>query len=392
MEQTNSPSERFRQFYKKLVTDRTIYNQSDLARLLRVQKSYISTLLSGKKTLTKRFAESLTETFPELNQWWLLTGEGDMLLQPRTEEQEAITDRIAVIAKNEDISISAMEHLIGASKGVLSRAINNHTDIQSKWIQEIARAFPGYSARWLLTGDRQERPYKTKSDGPETVLELDIPNERPNILHEFIALLKLNEEDTAPFTTKIDNPETLPDFQTMLQLRRGDLFEYTIHIPEYKGRYRVEARVENRRFETATEDFPDTLRLWIYPIRIYPLGETGIAPISVRSNWFDENAQLADVFIVDDEGKTHREYSATFALSAIPQKGSKFRIEDFILDEIADCDKNAPKSIKAKYKKFEAARKRKSFNDAYAVDLNVLEVITPIRYGRPVIILGYDSL
>ena len=391
MEQTNSPSERLRQFYEKLVTDRTIYNQSDLARLLRVQKSYISTLLSGKKTLTKRFAESLAEAFPELNQWWLLTGEGDMLLQPRTEEKEDITDRIAAIAKNEGISISAMEHMIGASKGVLSRAINNHTDIQSKWIQEIARAFPGYSARWLLTGDRQERPYKTKNDGPETVFELDLPDERDKIIHEFLSILELNGEDTMPFKTNITRPETLPDFQTMLQLRRGDFFEYTIHIPEYKGRYRVEARVESRRFETATEDFPDTLRLWIYPTRIYPLGDTGIAPISVKARWYDENAQLADVFIVDDEGKTHREYSATFALSAIPQKGSKFRIEDFILNEIADYEKKAPKSVKSKYKKFEAARNRKSFNDAYAVDLNVLEVITPIRYGRPVIILGYDK-
>lgn len=45
-----------------------------------------------------------------------------------------------------------MEKAIGASKGVLSRAISNGTDIQSKWIQIIVENYPHYSAEWLLTG------------------------------------------------------------------------------------------------------------------------------------------------------------------------------------------------------------------------------------------------
>ena len=45
-----------------------------------------------------------------------------------------------------------MEKAIGASKGVLSRAINNGTDIQSNWIQIIVENYPHYSADWLLTG------------------------------------------------------------------------------------------------------------------------------------------------------------------------------------------------------------------------------------------------
>ena len=49
-----------------------------------------------------------------------------------------ILSRIEQISKNESITIGALERKIGASKGVLSRAINNGTDIQSKWIQSIA--------------------------------------------------------------------------------------------------------------------------------------------------------------------------------------------------------------------------------------------------------------
>lgn len=61
--------------------------------------------------------------------------------------------RIQEIARQEGITIGAFERIIGASKGVLSRAIANGTDIQSKWIGIIVENYPRYSTRWLLTGE-----------------------------------------------------------------------------------------------------------------------------------------------------------------------------------------------------------------------------------------------
>lgn len=63
-----------------------------------------------------------------------------------------ILPRIKEIALNEGITIGAMERVIGASKGVLSRAIANGTDIQSKWLEAIVANYPRYSAQWLLSG------------------------------------------------------------------------------------------------------------------------------------------------------------------------------------------------------------------------------------------------
>ena len=63
-----------------------------------------------------------------------------------------ILPRIQQIADNEGIKIGAIERAIGASKGVLSRAIANGTDIQSKWLQAIVENYPQYSGEWLLTG------------------------------------------------------------------------------------------------------------------------------------------------------------------------------------------------------------------------------------------------
>lgn len=61
--------------------------------------------------------------------------------------------RIKQIANNEKVSITALETKIGASKGVLSRALNNNTDIVSKWIIKIVENFPQYNTRWLLIGE-----------------------------------------------------------------------------------------------------------------------------------------------------------------------------------------------------------------------------------------------
>ena len=63
-----------------------------------------------------------------------------------------ILPRIKQIALNEGITIGALERIIGASKGVLSRAIANGTDIQSKWLEAIVENYPQYSAQWILTG------------------------------------------------------------------------------------------------------------------------------------------------------------------------------------------------------------------------------------------------
>ncbi|MCD7939308.1 MAG: helix-turn-helix transcriptional regulator [Bacteroides intestinalis] len=63
-----------------------------------------------------------------------------------------ILSRIQEIALNEGITIAALERSIGASKGVLSRAIANGTDIQSKWLQNIVENYPSYSAEWLIAG------------------------------------------------------------------------------------------------------------------------------------------------------------------------------------------------------------------------------------------------
>lgn len=76
---------------------------------------------------------------------------------------ETLLDRISQLAANEHITVGALEKLIGASKGVLSRAVRENTDIQAKWICKIVENFPQYSTEWLISG-RGEMLKKASTD------------------------------------------------------------------------------------------------------------------------------------------------------------------------------------------------------------------------------------
>lgn len=64
-----------------------------------------------------------------------------------------ISDRIALFAKYNNMSIRSLEQSIGASNGLLSKAISKSTDISSQWVTKILEAYPDLSASWLLTGE-----------------------------------------------------------------------------------------------------------------------------------------------------------------------------------------------------------------------------------------------
>lgn len=65
---------------------------------------------------------------------------------------DSLLIRIKQLVDNEGISMTLLEGQIGASKGVLSRALSKDTDIQCKWLVKIVEIYPRYDTEWLLTG------------------------------------------------------------------------------------------------------------------------------------------------------------------------------------------------------------------------------------------------
>ena len=126
-----------------------------------------------------------------------------------------ILSRIQEISNNEGLTITAFERSIGASKGVLSRAINNGTDIQSKWLQIIVDNYPLYSAEWLLTGKGEmiAKPTKKNEEKLSNILQ---PTSNPN---EGIPLIPIQVAAGFPITDssgiRIEECERyiVPEFQ-----------------------------------------------------------------------------------------------------------------------------------------------------------------------------------
>ncbi|RKO73496.1 hypothetical protein D7322_02230 [Sphingobacterium puteale] len=102
----------------------------------------------------------------------------------------SILKRIKIVSEKEGISVSALEASIGASKGVFTRALANNTDVQAKWLVNLAEKYPKYSSEWLLRGEGEMlKPVLVKED-EETYLtpELEtITNGEINTLKQLIA-------------------------------------------------------------------------------------------------------------------------------------------------------------------------------------------------------------
>lgn len=110
-----------------------------------------------------------------------------------------ILSRIKEISEKEGITIAAMEQSIGASRGVISKAIAKGTDIQSKWLELLCDNFPQISPTWLLTGEgemiTEENPTSATSS------EKIITETRPHIPFDAaagglsVALGSVSEDD-----------------------------------------------------------------------------------------------------------------------------------------------------------------------------------------------------
>ena len=146
---------RFKSSVDYLIKKRRIYTASDLAVVLGKQKSYISELLSGKRTMSEQFILDYTKHFPEISRRWLLLGEEPM--------QNSVYDRIdsVLIEKN----LSEREFAKGTGDlGFLFPKIyenakkRNPADIKiaMQWVDSLRDLFPQYSREWLLygTGDK----------------------------------------------------------------------------------------------------------------------------------------------------------------------------------------------------------------------------------------------
>lgn len=73
-------SQRFIEAVNFLIDNRRVRNQAELTARLDLSKGYVSQIVNGKREPSEPVVRKFANLYPEINETWLLTGEGDMLV------------------------------------------------------------------------------------------------------------------------------------------------------------------------------------------------------------------------------------------------------------------------------------------------------------------------
>lgn len=90
-------NQRVKLIVNELKEQRRIHSDADCARLIGIDKAELSKMMAGKRNISQRCVNGLLATFPEINEEWLRTGEGEML------------KNTSAIAESHSISIAGEE-------------------------------------------------------------------------------------------------------------------------------------------------------------------------------------------------------------------------------------------------------------------------------------------
>lgn len=73
-------------------------------------------------------------------------------------------DRVRLIIKSEELSVSSFEKKIGLSNNSIQQALKRSTNLKDETLNNILNSFPDISAEWLLTGKGSMRKSKMNAN------------------------------------------------------------------------------------------------------------------------------------------------------------------------------------------------------------------------------------
>lgn len=91
-------NQRLRQVVDEFKKQRKVYSDSDFARIIEIPRCDLSLMTSGKRNVSKRCVDNMIAKFPEINEEWFRTGEGEML-----KSNSAVADNQSISIAGEEI-------------------------------------------------------------------------------------------------------------------------------------------------------------------------------------------------------------------------------------------------------------------------------------------------
>ena len=98
----------------ELKKQRKVHSDADCARLIGIDKAELSKMMSGKRNISQRCIIGLLKTFPEINEEWLRTGEGEMLISPSYSQDNSPT----VLADDHSTAIAGNKNVVNADQTI----------------------------------------------------------------------------------------------------------------------------------------------------------------------------------------------------------------------------------------------------------------------------------
>lgn len=132
--------------------------QVDICNILGKSKAQISNYLTGKVSFGKKAAREWSNAFG-LSESWLLTGEGEMLLDntPQSVVQQNnhsttmnLNERILTFISHLEMNVAEFERNCNLSNGSVSKMGDN---TRRSTLEKISKIYPSLNLNWLLTGE-----------------------------------------------------------------------------------------------------------------------------------------------------------------------------------------------------------------------------------------------
>lgn len=115
-------SQRFTEVVNYLLESRVLKNQAQLAQILSLSKGYVSQLVNGQREPSSDVVRKLANSFPTINENWLLTGAGAMLKEnsenlPQNEvteqpQEQGMIDKLLFLVESQRKDIEVLIQLV----------------------------------------------------------------------------------------------------------------------------------------------------------------------------------------------------------------------------------------------------------------------------------------
>ena len=127
-------NQRINQLVNSLKELRKVHSAADLARMIQLDKAELSRMMTGKKPVNQLLVDKLLKNFPEINEVWLRTGEGEMLKNVALAENQAVAlaaDEIKdnKISVNTDQTIALLVAELSAQRRLAEKIIDQNGEI-----------------------------------------------------------------------------------------------------------------------------------------------------------------------------------------------------------------------------------------------------------------------